>query len=62
MNWFEKMTKFARPYSDDEYEDDYEEENGEVITSERHNFVFKKCKPTDKLYPRRNAQITKNPL
>ena len=40
----------------------YEEENGEIITSERHNFVFKKCKPTDKLYPRRNAQITKNPL
>ena len=40
----------------------YEEENGEIVTSERHNFVFKKCKPTDKLYPRRNAQITKNPL
>jgi cell division inhibitor SepF len=26
MNLWEKMTKFARPYSDDEYEDDYEEE------------------------------------
>ncbi len=40
----------------------FEEENGEDLTSDRHNFVFKKFKPTDKLYPRRNAQITKNPL
>lgn len=40
----------------------FEDENGESVTSERHNFVFKKYKPTDKLYPRRNAQITKNPL
>ncbi len=39
-----------------------EEENGELLTSDRHNFLFKKFKPTDKLYPRRNAQITKNPL
>ena len=36
-------------------------EDGEE-TSERHNFVFKKAKNTDKIYPRRNAQITKNPL
>jgi 16S rRNA (guanine527-N7)-methyltransferase len=36
-------------------------EDGEE-TSERHNFVFKKAKSTDKIYPRRNAQITKNPL
>ena len=40
----------------------FEEENGDILTSERHNFIFKKMKPTDKLYPRRNAQITKNPL
>ena len=33
-----------------------------VETSERHNFIFKKFKSTDKIYPRRNAQITKNPL
>ena len=39
-----------------------EEENGEAQISERHNFVFKKMKNTDKAYPRRNAQITKNPL
>ncbi len=36
------------------------EENG--VTSERHNFIFRKMKSTDRLYPRRNAQITKNPL
>ncbi len=40
----------------------FEEENGELLTSDRHNFVFKKCKLTDRSYPRRNAQITKNPL
>ena len=34
----------------------------ETECSERHNFVFKKTKNTDKTYPRRNAQITKNPL
>ncbi len=39
-----------------------EQENGEILQSERHNYLFKKMKPTDKLYPRRNAQITKNPL
>lgn len=39
-----------------------EEENGETLTSERHNFIFKKIKNTDKIYPRRNAQIMKNPL
>ncbi len=39
-----------------------EEENNEVLTNDRHNFVFKKTKCTDKTYPRRNAQITKNPL
>lgn len=37
-------------------------ESEETETSERHNFVFKKTKNTDKLYPRRNAQIMKNPL
>ena len=40
----------------------FEDENGETLTSERHNFIFRKIKPTDKIYPRRNAQITKNPL
>ncbi len=39
-----------------------EDENGEIITNDRHNFIFKKTKSTDKIYPRRNAQITKNPL
>ncbi|MBQ8497378.1 MAG: 16S rRNA (guanine(527)-N(7))-methyltransferase RsmG [Clostridia bacterium] len=37
-------------------------ESEESEISERHNFVFKKAKNTDKLYPRRNAQIMKNPL
>ena len=39
-----------------------ESEVAENETSERHNFVFKKEKATDKIYPRRNAQIMKNPL
>ena len=39
-----------------------EEENGEIISGERHNLVFKKTKSTEKTYPRRNAQIMKNPL
>ena len=39
-----------------------EEENGETISGERHNLVFKKNKATEKTYPRRNAQIMKNPL
>ncbi len=34
----------------------------EAESSERRNFIFKKTKNTDKIYPRRNAQITKNPL
>ncbi len=38
------------------------ESEEEEMTSDRHNFLFKKTKPTDKAYPRRNAQITKNPL
>ena len=37
-----------------------EEEN--VISGERHNLLFKKVKSTEKAYPRRNAQIMKNPL
>jgi 16S rRNA (guanine527-N7)-methyltransferase len=39
-----------------------EEENGEIVSGERHNLVFKKTKLTEKVYPRRNAQIMKNPL
>ena len=38
------------------------EDEAEDLSSERHNLLFKKTKPTDKVYPRRNAQITKNPL
>jgi len=30
--------------------------------SERHNFLFKKTKATEKIYPRKNAQIMKKPL
>lgn len=37
-------------------------ENEESENSERHNFIFKKAKITEKIYPRRNAQIMKNPL
>ena len=39
-----------------------EEETGEIVSGERHNLVFKKTKLTEKVYPRRNAQIMKNPL
>ena len=39
-----------------------EDDTSETSASERRNFVFKKTKATDKLYPRRNAQIMKNPL
>ena len=39
-----------------------EEEISEEGASDRHNFVFKKTKSTDKIYPRRNAQIVKSPL
>ena len=39
-----------------------EEESGEIISGERHNLLFKKTKATEKIYPRRNAQIMKNPL
>ena len=39
-----------------------EEDCEENISNERHNFIFKKTKNTDKIYPRRNAQIMKNPL
>lgn len=39
-----------------------EEEISEEGASDRHNFVFKKTKSTDKIYPRRNAQIMKSPL
>ena len=34
MNLWEKMTKFAKPYSDDEYEDDYEEDMDEFEEKE----------------------------
>lgn len=40
----------------------FEEDESETVSGERHNLVFKKTKPTDKIYPRRNAQIMKNPL
>lgn len=39
-----------------------EEEDGEFIRNERHNYIFIKNKQTEKRYPRRNAQIMKNPL
>ena len=39
-----------------------EDEENEAVAGERHNLVFKKSKSTDKIYPRRNAQIMKNPL
>ena len=39
-----------------------EKDDNEIISGERHNLVFKKNKPTEKMYPRRNAQIMKNPL
>ena len=39
-----------------------EEEGGEIISGERHNLLFKKTKATEKIYPRRNAQIMKTPL
>ena len=34
----------------------------ETEENDRHNFIIKKTKPTDKKYPRKNAQISKNPL
>ena len=41
----------------------YEEnEEGLVIASERHNLVMQKTKATSRLYPRRNALISKSPL
>lgn len=40
----------------------YEPENDDLIVNERHILLFRKRKPTDKMYPRRNAMITKNPL
>ncbi len=39
-----------------------EEDGNETISGERHNLVFQKNRSTDKTYPRRNAQIMKNPL
>ncbi len=38
-----------------------EDESNDAV-SDRYNLLFKKVKSTDKAYPRRNAQITKNPL
>ena len=40
----------------------HEQDSEEDVSSERHNFLFKKAKSTEKIYPRRNAQIMKNPL
>lgn len=40
----------------------YEQDSNDEVSSERHNFVFKKEKSTEKIYPRKNAQIMKNPL
>ena len=34
----------------------------ETEENDRHNFIIRKTKPTDKKYPRKNAQISKNPL
>ena len=39
-----------------------EQVNGDTTTNERHIFLFKKTRPTEKIYPRRNAIITKKPL
>lgn len=39
-----------------------EEDAEETVSGDRHNLVFKKTKQTEKIYPRRNAQIMKNPL
>lgn len=39
-----------------------EQVNGDTTTSERYIFLFRKTKPTEKIYPRRNAIITKKPL
>ena len=39
-----------------------EEDAEHTVSGDRHNLVFKKNKPTEKTYPRRNAQIMKNPL
>jgi len=39
-----------------------EEGNNETVSGERHNLIFQKAKKTEKIYPRRNAQIMKNPL
>lgn len=40
----------------------YEQDNEETIANERYIFLFKKIRPTEKIYPRRNAIITKKPL
>ena len=34
----------------------------ETEENDRHNFIIRKTKSTDKKYPRKNAQISKNPL
>ena len=34
----------------------------ETEENDRHNFIIRKSKSTDKKYPRKNAQISKNPL
>lgn len=39
-----------------------EQINEETIANERHIFLFRKTRPTEKIYPRRNAMITKKPL
>ncbi len=36
MSFFEKITRFARPYSDEEYEDNYESESGEYNEEEEN--------------------------
>ncbi|MBR4864199.1 MAG: cell division protein SepF [Oscillospiraceae bacterium] len=47
MNLWEKMTKFARPYSDDEYEDDYEEETGDYAEEEQEAPRSRRTSPFD---------------
>lgn len=39
-----------------------EENDAGLMTSERHNLLMQKTKATNRIYPRRNALITKSPL
>ena len=39
-----------------------ENDDGLIVTSERHTLILQKTKSTNRIYPRRNALITKSPL